>query len=423
MFIDKANIFLEAGRGGDGCISFRREKYVPYGGPDGGNGGIGGSIYFKGDSQKITLLDLFYKPKFRAENGQKGSSGNKFGKYGKDLVIKIPLGTVIFKNGEFFADLNSENEKILVVRGGRGGRGNASFKTAKYTAPRIAERGELGEAAKVNLELRLIADIGIVGLPNAGKSTLLSKISNANPKIANYPFTTLFPNLGVVNYNGKKFVVVDIPGIINGAHKGKGLGIKFLRHVKRAKALVHVVDTSGFCGNNNPYESYKIVSCELKKYSNYVIKKRVIVVLNKIDLQDSPKKNKNFREHFRNKKIFEISATVGTGISALLEEMVKIVGRSTHLISVEEEKRAMFLKKYVYKPEFEVNVEDGVFVVKGSKIKVLTEMTRFDENDALRRYKNILKKMGLETSLKKMGIQFGDTVKIGDFKFVFGKQI
>jgi GTP-binding protein len=421
MFIDKANIFLEAGRGGDGCISFRREKYVPYGGPDGGNGGNGGSIYFEGDSQKITLLDFFYKPKFRAENGQKGSSGNKFGKYGKDLVIKIPLGTVIFKNGEFFADLNAENEKILIVRGGRGGRGNTSFKTAKYTAPRIAERGEFGETAKVALELRLIADIGIVGLPNAGKSTLLSKISNANPKVANYPFTTLFPNLGVVNYNGKKIVVIDIPGIINGAHKGKGLGIEFLRHVKRAKALLHVVDASGFCENSNPYESYKIVNYELKKYSNYVIKKRVIVVLNKIDLQNSKKNLESFNKHFRNKEIFEISATVGTGINALLEKMAKIIEKSVYLIPVEEE--GMFLKKYVYKPEFEINVEDGIFVVKGSKIKALTEMMRFDEDDALRRYRNILKKMGVETSLKKMGVQFGDTVRIGDFEFVFGKQM
>jgi GTP-binding protein len=418
MFIDKANIFLEAGCGGDGRISFRREKYVPYGGPDGGNGGNGGSIYFEGDSQKITLLDLFYCPKYRAENGQKGSSGNKFGKYGKDLIIKIPPGTVIFKNGEFFADLKEKNKKILIVKGGRGGRGNTSFKTAKYTAPRIAEKGEFGETAEVNLELRLIADIGIIGLPNAGKSTLLSKISNANPKIANYPFTTLFPNLGVVNYNGKNFVVVDIPGIINGAHKGKGLGIEFLRHVKRAKALVHVVDASGFCGNN-PYENYKTVNYELKKFSDSITKKRVIVVLNKIDLQ-SPQKNRNFREYFKNKKIFEISATMGTGVNILLEEMVKIIEKSTHSIPVEEEKETIFLKKYIYIPEFEINIEDGVFVVKGSKIKTLTEMTRFDEDDALRRYRNILKKMGLDSSLKKMGIQFGDIVRIGNFEFVFG---
>jgi len=421
MFIDKVSIILKAGRGGEGCISFRREKYVPYGGPDGGNGGNGGSIYFEGDSQKTTLLDLSYKPRFKAEDGQKGSSGNKFGKSGEDLIVKVPLGTVIFKNGEFYADLKTRSERILVVKSGRGGRGNASFKTAKHTAPRIAERGEFGEIAKVNLELRLIADIGIIGLPNAGKSTFLSKISDAKPRIADYPFTTLSPNLGVVNYNDKNFVVADIPGIINGAHKGKGLGIEFLRHIKRAKALVHIVDVNGFAGNG-AYENYKAVNYELKKFSNYIIKKRVIVVLNKMDLSNSQENFRNFRKHFKNKKIFVISAKVGIGIDVLLGEMVKLLEKLTPLI-FDEEERAIFVKKYIYKPEFEINVEEGVFIVKGSKIETLTKMTRFDEEDALIRYKNILRKMGLETRLKKMGVQLGDTVKIGGFKFVFGKQI
>ena len=272
MFIDKAKIFITAGRGGNGCISFRREKFVPLGGPDGGNGGKGGDIYIETDTKKSTLLDLSYRPKFFAENGSRGESANKYGKYGKDLVIKVPLGTLIYKNKELFADLKEEGQKVLVAKGGRGGRGNSAFKTQKHTVPRIAEKGEPGEEAEIELELRLIADVGLVGFPNAGKSTFLSVISSARPKIADYPFTTLEPNLGVVSLNDKQIVIADIPGIIEGASFGKGLGLEFLRHIKRTKVLLYMIDVSGFDGRD-PYEVYKTLNKELKQYSKFLSKK------------------------------------------------------------------------------------------------------------------------------------------------------
>ena len=419
MFIDKAKIFLTAGRGGDGCISFRREKYVPYGGPDGGNGGKGGDIYFEADSRKTTLLDLSYRPKFKAEDGHKGLTSDKFGRYGSDLTIKVPPGTLIFKDGELLADLKTEGEKILAAKGGRGGRGNASFKTAKNTAPRIAEKGEPGETAEISLELRLIADVGFVGLPNAGKSTLLSKISAAKPKIADYPFTTLAPNLGVVDFKGRHFVAADIPGIIEGAHEGKGLGLEFLRHIKRTKVLIHIIDISGFDGKD-PFKSYKIINNELKKYSKYLAKKHVIVVLNKTDLPDAEKHVKTFKKHLKNKKFFKISAATGAGLEDLLKETVKMLDKPTQ-INVEEEIETVPIKKYVYEPDFKVRVKNGVFVVTGKKVETLTEMTKFTEDEALRRYQNILKKMGLEAELEKRGAKPGDAVRIGAREFTFEK--
>jgi GTP-binding protein len=420
MFIDKVKILLVGGHGGDGCISFRREKYVPYGGPNGGNGGHGGDIYFEGDPHKTTLLDLSYKPKFSASSGNQGKSNDKFGACGQDLVIKIPLGTIIFKNGELFADIKIAGERVLVVKGGSGGRGNASFKTQRHTAPRIAEKGESGETAEVNLELRLIADVGFVGLPNAGKSTLLSKISAAKPKVAEYPFTTLTPNLGVTNYKGKHFVVADIPGIIEGAHEGKGLGFEFLRHIKRAKVLIHLIDVSGFDGKD-PYENYKIINNELKKYSKYLTKKHIIIALNKVDLSGSQQHVKKFKKYLKTKKLFEISGVTGKGIDALLKETVKMLEKPIPF-NPQEEIETIPVRKYIYEPEFKVNInKDGVFVVTGAKVEKLTEMTKFGEDEALRRYQNILKKMGLEIELKKMGAKNGDTVRIVDFEFIFAE--
>ncbi|MDR1662823.1 MAG: GTPase ObgE [Endomicrobium sp.] len=418
MFVDKVNIFLTAGRGGDGCVSFRREKYVSYGGPNGGNGGNGGSIYLEGDPNKTTLLDLSYRPQFKAEDGYKGLSNDKFGKCGGDLNIKVPLGTLIFKNGELLADIKNTGEKVLAVKGGRGGRGNASFKTGKHTAPRISEKGEPGEYAEVNLELRLIADVGFVGLPNAGKSTLLSRISAAKPKIADYPFTTLAPNLGVVDYNGKTFVAADIPGLIEGAHDGKGLGFEFLRHIKRTKVLLHIIDVSGFDGKD-PYENYKIINNELKQYSKYLAKKHVIIVLNKVDLPGSAVNIKKFKKHIKTKKLFKFSAVTGEGVQILIKKMVKMIEKPL-VFNPEEEIETMPVKRYIYEPEFKIHVdEDGTFVVTGLKIEVLTEMTKFSEDEALRRYQNIIKKMGLETELENIGAKSGDTVRIGNFEFIF----
>jgi GTP-binding protein len=419
MFIDKISTHLTAGCGGDGCVSFRREKYVPCGGPDGGNGGNGGNIYFESDPCKTTLLDLSYRPKFEAEDGQRGSSGGKSGRYGEDLIIKIPLGTLIFKDGEFFADLKTAGERILAVKGGRGGRGNASFKTGKHTVPRIAEKGASGEIAEINLELRLIADVGFLGFPNAGKSTLLSQISAAKPKIADYPFTTLTPNLGVVGYEGKYFTAADIPGIIEGACKGKGLGFEFLRHIRRTKVLIHIIDVNGFDGRD-PYDNYKIINNELRKYSKHLEKKHIIIVLNKIDSAGSLEKIRNFRRHLKAQKLFEISATTGYGVEALLKKIIRMLEKPV-AFSNEEGIESLPVKKYIYEPEFKISIENGIFVATGSKVETLTEMTKFDEDEALRRYQNILKKMGFEIELKKMGARSGDTVRIGNFEFIFEK--
>jgi GTP-binding protein len=419
MFIDRVSAYFTAGRGGDGCVSFRREKYVPYGGPDGGNGGSGGNVYFESDPHKTTLLDLSYRPKFEAEDGQKGSSGDKSGRYGEDLIIKIPLGTLIFKNGEFFADLKTAGERVLIVKGGRGGRGNASFKTGRHTAPRIAEKGAPGETAKINLELRLIADVGFLGFPNAGKSTLLSQISAARPKIADYPFTTLTPNLGVVDYKGKHFTVADIPGRIEGAYKGRGLGFEFLRHIRRAKILIHIIDVNGFDGRD-PYDNYKIINSELKKHSKYFAKKHIIIVLNKIDSAVSLEKIRNFKERLKTKRLFEISAMTGYGVDALLKKMTRMLEKPI-VFSNEEEIEPLPVKNYIYEPEFKISFENGIFVATGAKVEMLTKMTKFDEDEALRRYRNILKKMGLEIELKKMGARPGAIVRIGDFEFIFEK--
>ncbi|MDR2708404.1 MAG: GTPase ObgE [Elusimicrobiota bacterium] len=419
MFVDKTHLELIAGRGGDGCISFRREKYVAYGGPNGGNGGKGGSIFCKAAAGKNTLLDLSYKTKIKAEDGVKGLPNDKTGKCGRDTIIEVPQGTLIYKNGELLADLSENEQTVLVVAGGRGGRGNASFKTQKWTAPRIAEKGQDGEIAQIDLELQLIADIGLVGLPNAGKSTLLSKISAAKPKISNYPFTTLTPNLGVVDFRGKRFVIADIPGIIEGAHTGKGLGLEFLRHIRRTKVLVHIIDASGF-NADDPYKNYQTINKELKKYSKFLAKKNILIVLNKMDLPDSQKHLKTFSKKLKNKKIVAISAATSSGLDDLLLEMVKMLNKPIEL-NPEQEIKAVAVKKYIYEPDFVIKKKDGIFVVSGKKIETLTQMTKFNAEDALRRYQNILKKMGLETELEKQSIKVGDVVKIGDFEFVYSK--
>lgn len=417
MFIDKAKIFVTAGSGGAGCISFRREKFVPYGGPDGGNGGKGGDIYIETDNKKITLLDLSYKPKFFAENGAKGEGSNKYGKYGKDLIIKVPLGTLVYKNKELFADLKEEGQRVLVAKGGRGGRGNYAFKTQRHTVPRIAEKGEPGETAEIDLELRLIADVGLVGFPNAGKSTFLSVVSAARPKIADYPFTTLEPNLGVVNLEDKQFVIADIPGIIEGASTGKGLGLEFLRHIKRTKVLLYMIDVSGFDGSN-PYDTYKVLQKELKKYSKYMSKKHMVIVLNKTDIPTAQENVKQFKKKVKNKKIYTISNMTKDGIDKLLYDIYQLI----QIPIKEEEIESIPVKKYIYEPDFIIEKDsNNVFVITGKKVEKLAQMTNFKEDEALARFQNILKKMGVEIALEEKGCKVGDTIRILDFEFVFTK--
>jgi len=414
MFIDKAKIFITAGRGGDGCISFRREKFVPLGGPDGGNGGKGGDVYLVADPHLTTLLDLTYRSHFKAESGAAGSSADKYGRGAHDLFIKVPIGTIVFRNGEVVADMKEPLVNVLVARGGRGGRGNASFKTGRHTAPRIKEKGEPGEDFCLELELKLIADVGLVGFPNAGKSTLLSRVSAAKPKIANYPFTTLTPNLGVVSSGDGSYVVADIPGLIEGAHSGKGIGDEFLRHIQRTRVLIHVIDIFGF-NENTAYQNYRIINQELEQFSKSLLKKPMIIAVNKVDLTDSAPKLSQLKRNLKSKKFYPISAATGEGVKELMNAVRKALQDAPPPEDVVPEE----IKKYIYAPEFTVEKQGDVFVVKGAKIEKLCAMTDFNEEESLRRFHNILKKIVVEKELEAMGIVEGNTVRLFDFEFTF----
>ncbi len=318
MFIDQAKIFIQAGNGGDGCVSFRREKFIPRGGPDGGDGGKGGNILLVTSSSIKTLLDFSRQPHYRAQKGTHGSGNNRFGKAGADLILKVPLGTVVYKGEEVICDLVDEGQSVIVARGGRGGRGNAKFKSRRERVPRFAEEGEAGESATLKLELKLIAQVGLLGYPNAGKSTLLSVISSARPKIADYPFTTLAPNLGVVRLGEEEsFIVADIPGLIADAHKGKGLGDQFLRHIERTEVLVHLVDIQGYA-EESPFDNYIATNKELKAFNPQLMKKPQIVVVNKMDIPSASTKLKKFRSRIK-KKVYPISALTREGIKELLQ--------------------------------------------------------------------------------------------------------
>jgi GTP-binding protein len=416
MFVDKAKIYITAGRGGDGCTSFRREKFIPLGGPDGGNGGKGGDVYMEVDPHLTTLLDFTYKPHFKAKDGNAGSGSNKYGRSADDLIVKVPLGTIVFSDGKFLEDLKEYGQKILIAKGGRGGRGNQAFKTSRNTAPRISEKGEPGASATLELELRLIADVGLVGFPNAGKSTFLSKVSAAKPKIADYPFTTLAPNLGVVKHKGKNFVIADIPGLIEGAHEGKGLGDEFLRHVKRTHVIIHIVDIFGY-DNKKAYENYRIINKELAGYSKDLSLKPMIIAANKMDLTGSDKKLAEFKKKIKGKKIFPVSFATGVGIKPLLDEVIRKLSKPF----VEEESHEEKVKEYNYEPSFVVGKEENVFVVSGPRVERLAQMTNFNQEESVARFQQILRKMGVEKELDKIGIQEGSTVRIGKREFIYEK--
>jgi GTP-binding protein len=328
MFIDEATIYVKAGNGGDGMVGFRREKYIPKGGPDGGNGGNGGDIILRADKQLTTLMDFRYKRRYNATDGNKGETSNRTGKSGEDTILRVPVGTIIHdsETNDIIIDLKREGDKIVIVKGGRGGKGNAEFATSTNQAPRKATKGIQGEERNINLELKLLADVGLVGLPNAGKSTLISRISAAKPKIADYPFTTLIPNLGIVRYSEEKsFVVADMPGLIEGAHTGKGLGIEFLRHIERTSVLVFLIE----CTSDDPKEQYKTLVNELKSFNEKMLKKPQIVAISKMDLADADLKKALKKLKFRKTiKIIHISAVSGEGLKDLIDEMWRKVSRN-----------------------------------------------------------------------------------------------
>ncbi|GBD39134.1 MAG: GTPase Obg [Deltaproteobacteria bacterium] len=325
-FIDEAKIYVRSGRGGRGCVSFRREKFVPRGGPDGGDGGNGGDVILVAQRNVSSLLDHRYRQHYIAQNGEHGKGKNQHGKNAPPLIVPVPVGTVVkdFYTGEILGDMVEEGQTLVVARGGRGGRGNARFATSTNQAPRYAEPGEEGEERTLLLELKLLADVGIVGFPNAGKSTLISRISAARPKIADYPFTTIVPNLGVVRYNeGKTFVVADIPGLIKGAHEGAGLGIRFLKHIERTRLLIHLLDLSPLTGRN-PIEDYHVLNEELMRYNPSLLNEKLqIIVPNKIDITEARERLKEVQEYFESKNIevFPISAATGEGIKELIREV------------------------------------------------------------------------------------------------------
>jgi len=422
MFVDVAKIHVKAGKGGDGRVSFRREKYVPDGGPDGGDGGRGGSIIFEVDKGMRTLMDFRYKLSYKAEKGEDGGKKRCSGKSGKDLILKVPAGTIVKdeKTGKIIADLNDENTRAVIAKGGKGGRGNMHFKSSVRQAPTFAEQGRYGDERDVILELKMLADVGLLGYPNVGKSTMLSSITKARPKIANYHFTTLFPNLGVVEViKGKSFVLADIPGLIDGAHQGVGLGHDFLRHIERTKLIIHVVDVSGIEGRD-PVEDFDNINNELKKYSEKLANRKQVIAANKIDLIYDEEKYNEFIKTMQERgyEVFPISAYQGKGVEELMRrittllddiEDVEIYTEDDFFIEEENEKE----NEIIYK------VEDGVYIVEGIPIERLVYSTDFDDIDSLRRFQSMLNKKGVIDKLRELGIEEGDTVRIFDFEFEF----
>ena len=419
MFTDYVKIIAKAGNGGNGAISFRREKYVAAGGPDGGDGGKGGDIYFEVDPDSNTLIDFRYNKKFKAENGKNGEGAHKFGKSGEDLYIKVPIGTIVrdAKTNRVLADLSHEGQKELILAGGRGGKGNSHFATSTRQAPRFAQDGEKGEEKELILELKLLADVGLIGFPNVGKSTFLSMTTSATPKIADYHFTTLEPNLGVVKTEyGDSFVIADIPGIIEGASEGTGLALQFLRHIERTRLLLHVIDVSGSEGRN-PVQDFNTISEELKKYSEKLSERTQIIVANKVDiLQDEnlyKELEKTAKEH--NMEIFKISAATGDGIPELLKHVSEILKTlpKEDLIETENEKVYTLDNK---DDEYTIEKEDGKFVIKGEAVERIMRRVNIEDNESLYYFQKSLDNLGVNEKLKKMGIQEGDIVKIDDYE-------
>ncbi|AOZ75649.1 GTPase [Clostridium pasteurianum] len=422
MFIDTAKIFIKSGNGGNGSVSFRREKYVPLGGPDGGDGGNGGDVIFIADQNMTTLLDFTYKRKYVAEVGVPGSGSKCYGKDGKDLYIKVPMGTIIkdVETGKIIGDLAHAGDKVIAARGGKGGKGNAKFCTPTRQAPNFAEPGMPGEERWITLELKLLADVGLIGFPNVGKSTLLSMVSKAKPKIANYHFTTIKPNLGVVSLPGiQGFVMADIPGIIEGAAEGVGLGLQFLRHIERTRLLIHVVDISGSEGRD-PIEDFIKINEELKKYSVKLWDRPQIIAANKSDIAYDDENFNNFKKRLEEmgyKNIFKISAATRQGVDELLKETAKQLSNIpvTELEISEEERFVPEEKRFTY----EIHKEEDAYVIEGSFVDRLFNSVNINDPESLMYFHKVLRNKGIIDELISMGIKDGELVRLNDFEFEF----
>ncbi|WP_409068799.1 GTPase ObgE [Clostridium sp. FAM 1755] len=422
MFIDTAKIFVKSGKGGDGAISFRREKYIAFGGPDGGDGGKGGNVVLVVDPNMTTLLDFTYKRKYKSEPGGNGTGSKCFGKNGKDLHIKVPMGTIVrdAETDKIMADLSKPEDSYIVAKGGRGGKGNCRFTTPTRQAPDFAEPGMPEEERWIKLELKLLADVGLIGFPNVGKSTLLSVVSKARPKIANYHFTTLKPNLGVVSIEGvNNFVIADIPGIIEGASEGVGLGLDFLRHVERTRVLIHVVDISSVEGRD-PYEDFLKINEELKRYSIKLYDRPQIIAANKSDMLFDEEKFEEFKtkvEKLGFNKVFKISAATKQGVDPLMKEAARLLSTIpvTELEIAEEDKFVEEEKRFTYS----IRKEDNTYIVEGSFVDRLLNAVNVNDPDDLRYFHKVLKNKGVMEELIEMGIKDGNIVRLNDFEFDF----
>ncbi|WP_411844184.1 GTPase ObgE [Salinicoccus sp. HZC-1] len=425
MFIDQVDIYLKAGDGGNGIVAYRREKYVPMGGPSGGDGGNGADIIFVVDEGLRTLMDFRYQRHFKANRGQNGMSSNAHGRNSEPLILKVPPGTIIKRKdtGETLADLTKHEARAVVARGGRGGRGNSRFATSRNSAPDFAENGEPGDEFEVIMELKLMADVGLVGFPSVGKSTMLSAVSKAKPKIGDYPFTTIKPNLGVVETkDGRSFVMADLPGLIEGASEGTGLGHQFLRHVERTRVIVHVIDISEAEGRD-AIEDYKTIRNEMALYNENLIKRPEIIVLNKVDLvEDEEIFNRFKKEIGEDKEIFRISAATRQNLDELLYRVADLLEETekAEVVPVNTDERVVY-RHEKDRDAFEITRDDdGAYVVSGASIERTFKMTDFNRDAAVRRFARQMRTMGIDDALRDKGIQSGDTVRIlgGEFEFV-----
>ncbi len=422
MFIDEVTIEVHAGNGGDGCTAFRREKFVPMGGPYGGNGGRGSNIIFKVDEGLHTLLDLRYNRIIKGKKGENGTGKNCDGKNSEDVIIKVPQGTVITDTDTnlIVADLKNKDDQVIVAYGGRGGRGNTAFKTQSNPAPNFSENGEPGEVKYLKVELKMLADVGLVGLPSVGKSTLISMVSKAKPKIAAYHFTTLTPNLGVCkDKKGRSFVMADLPGLIEGASEGEGLGDRFLRHIERTKVIAHVIDMSGYEGRD-PYDDYQVINKELESFSEKLIQKPQIIIANKMDLDSAKENLANFKKKVK-EPIYEISAMNNEGLEDVLVALGDLLETIEDKPLFEEDQfEGHVLYKFKKEEPYTITREDnGTWVLSGDELEKLFRMTKFTTDEGILRFTRRLRKMGVDDKLESLGAQEGDKVRILDFEFEY----
>lgn len=421
MFVDEVTVKLSAGKGGDGCTSFRREKFVEMGGPNGGNGGRGANIIFRTESGLKTLIDLKMMKHVKGNKGVNGKGSDRNGANAEDIVINVPLGTTIIdvNSGLIIADLVNVGDELIVCHGGRGGRGNKAFATHENPAPRMSELGEPGEEKIVKCELKVLADVGLIGLPSVGKSTILSMISNSKPKIGAYHFTTLSPNLGVVKLkDGRSFVMADLPGLIEGASEGIGLGHKFLRHAMRTKIIAHVIDM-GSSEGRDPIKDYESIQKELEQYSEKLINKPSIIIANKMDLPNALENLKKFKEKYPSLEIFSITAILNQGFETLLKRLADLVDSVEDVKVYDDNEFMHVVYNYENKIPFTITRDGNIWVIQGEKIEKAFDMTRFTEDESIARFGRILKAMGVEEELERMGAKRGDEVQIKDYIFEF----